>query len=74
MSPRVVTRDRHGTLATGELLVSAIPDAARFRGCVTFRPTIGMPEFIDCEETDATEPEALQRAELLAKSHFPSGG
>jgi hypothetical protein len=74
MSPRVITRDRRGILATGELRVSAIPDGARFRGCVTFRPMIGMPEFIDCDQTDATEPEALKRAELLANRHFPPGG
>jgi hypothetical protein len=75
MSSRVLTRDRHGILTTGELLFSAIPEAARFRGCVTFRPLIsGMPEFIDCKQTDATESEALQRAKLLADRHFPPGG
>jgi hypothetical protein len=74
MSSRVLTRDRRGILTTGELMVSAVPEAARFRGCVTFRPLIGgMPEFIDCKETDATESEALQRAQLLADRHFPLG-
>ena len=74
MSPRVLARDRHGILTTGELLVSAIPEVARFRGCVTFRPLIGgMPEFIDWKETDATEAEALQRAKLLANRHFAPG-
>jgi hypothetical protein len=75
MYSRVITCNRHGILTTGELLVSAIPKAARFRGCVTFRPLMsGMPEFIECKETDATEAEALQRATLLANRHFPSGG
>ena len=76
MSSRMLTRDRHGILTTGELLFSAIPqEVARFRGCVTFRPLIsGMPEFIDCDETDASESEALQRAKLLAERHFCCGG
>ena len=75
MSSRVLTRDRDGILTTGELLVSAIREAARFRGCVTFRPLIGgMPEFIDCKKTDATETEALHRATLLANRHFSLGG
>jgi hypothetical protein len=74
MSSRVITRNRRGILTTGELLVSAIPEVARFRGCATFRPLMsGMPEFIDCKQTDATESEALQRARLLAKRHFPPG-
>jgi hypothetical protein len=34
----------------------------------------GMPEFIECKETDATEAEALQRATLLANRLFPPGG
>jgi hypothetical protein len=75
MSSRVITHNRHGILTTGEVLVSAIPEAARFRVCVTFRPLIGdMPEFIDCKETDTTEAAALQRARLLANRHFPPVG
>jgi hypothetical protein len=76
MSSRVLTRDRHGILTTGELLFSAISEGeGRFRGCVTFRPLIsGMPEFIDCKQTDATESEALQRAKLVGDRHFPPGG
>lgn len=67
----IVVRDRHGILTTGELLLSAIPDAEGFRGCLTFRALIGgVPEFIDCQETDATESEALRRAQLLADRHF----
>jgi hypothetical protein len=74
MSSRVITRNRHGIPTTGELLVSAIPEVERFRGCVTFRPLISvMPEFIDCKETDATESEALHRATLLANRHFSLG-
>ena len=70
MSPRVIVRDRDGILRIGELLLSAIPEVARFRGCVTFKPLDGMPKFIDCKETDATESEALQRAKLLANHQF----
>jgi hypothetical protein len=36
---RVVARDRRGILTTGDLLVCAIPEEARFRGCVAFRPS-----------------------------------
>ena len=75
MSSRVITRDQRGMLTTGELSFTAIPEGARFRGCVSFRPLSGgMPEFIDCADTDATEAGALQRAELLANHHFPPGG
>ena len=73
MTSSVITLNRHGILTTGELLVSALPEAAQFRGCVTFRPLLsGMPEFIDCAETDATESEALQPAKRLADRQFPS--
>ena len=73
MSSCVLTRDRHGIPTTGELRVSVIPEEARFRGCVTFRPLLGdMPESIDCKETDPTESAALQRAIRLAERHFPA--
>ena len=72
MSSYVLTRDRQGVLTSGELLVSVIPEDARFRGCVTFRPLFGdMPEFIGSKETDPTESMALQSAIRLAERHFP---
>jgi hypothetical protein len=75
MSSRVITHNRYGVLTTGELLVSAIPEAPRFRGCVTVRPLMsGIPEFIECKVTDATQAEALQRARPLANCRFPPGG
>ena len=69
MSPRVITRDRHGVLTTGESPGFCDPGGSPVSRLRDFRPLIGgMPEFIE------TEAAALQRARLLANRHFPPVG